>query len=132
MVDFTVKCNPWGSKKLGSVWSQLTVLFQFCSCACFPQLLLVIRFQVPQFQQLQFLRGASFKLSSDLTAVFFVGYDSHACLCRLLVDFAMAEQLVEWFGTLKFNSVSLGSKSLFAYLLGLFSVALLGLTCTVT
>ena len=42
----------------------------------------------------------------------------------LLVDFAKAEQLVKWFGTLKFKSVSLGSKSLFAYLLGLFSVAL--------
>lgn len=42
----------------------------------------------------------------------------------LLVDFAMAEQLVKWFGTLKFKSVALGSKSLFAYLLRLFSVSL--------
>ena len=36
----------------------------------------------------------------------------------LLVYFAMAEQLVKWFGTLKFKSVSLGSKSLFASVLG--------------
>lgn len=108
--------QPVGIQEIGFSLVSAELLFQFCSCACFPQLLLVI----PSAS----ISTASVSSGCDLTAVFFVGYDSHARLCRLLVDFAMAEQLVEWFGTLKFNSVSLGSKSLFAYFLGLFSAVL--------